>query len=95
MTQVIEADEAGRLVLPPELIGAVQPHARYTVETIGTKTIVEPVAASDEKELFTQAKLTPEEWMRQWNELSESISKVWNTDKSAAEIISEMRDARG
>ncbi len=91
MTQVIETDEAGRLMLPPELLGEVKPHSRYTVETAGTKLIVEPVPAPNGGELFTQEKLTPEEWMRQWNELSERISRVWNTDKSAAEIISEMR----
>lgn len=91
MTQVIEADEAGRLLLPPELLAEVRPHAKYTVEAIGTKLIVEPVPAPAEEELFTQEKPTPEEWMRQWNELSERIGRMWNTDKSAAEIISEMR----
>lgn len=91
MTRIIEADEAGRLVLPLEVLGEVRPHARYTVEMVGTKMILEPVPAPNEEELFTQEKPTPEEWMRQWNELSERIGKVWHTDKSAAEIISEMR----
>jgi len=96
MAQVIEVDETGRLMLPPEVLGEVKPYSRYTVETVGTKLIVEPVSPPNisppnEEELFTEAKLTPDEWMRQWNELSERISKVWNTDKSAAEIISEMR----
>ena len=91
MTRVIEADETGRLMLSPEVLGEAKPYSRYTVETVGTKLIVEPVSPPNEEELFTEAKLTPEEWMRQWNELSERISKVWNTDKSAAEIISEMR----
>lgn len=91
MTQVIEVDETGRLMLPPEVLGEVKPYSRYTVEMVGTKLIVEPVSPPSEEELFTETKLTPEEWMRQWNELSGRISKVWNTDKSAAEIISEMR----
>ncbi len=39
MTQVIETDEAGDLVLSPELLmemlGEAHPHARYVVETRG------------------------------------------------------------
>ena len=88
MGQIIEADEAGRLTLPPETLGGGKPHSRYRVEALGSKLTVEPFS---QEALFTQEPLTPEEWMRQWDELSERISKAWDSDKSAAEIVSEMR----
>ena len=98
MGLVIETDEQGRLVLPSEILsilGEAHPHTKYRVETVGTRIIVDSAPPSEElsekKELFTQQKLTPEEWMQQWHELSERIGRVWNTDKSAAEIISDMR----
>ena len=83
--QVIETDDAGRLIIPAEILGSVKPHTRYTVEAMGTKLVVGPEATSE------QRKLSLDEWERQWKELQELMTKVWKTDKSAAEIISEMR----
>jgi len=31
------------------------------------------------------------EWLAEWDALAEEISKAWKSDKSAVEIISEMR----
>ena len=36
-----------------------------------------------------------DEWMKQWRELTEEISKVWPIGVSAVDVISEMRNARG
>ncbi len=91
MTRVIEADETGRLVLPIEVLGEAKPHGRYTVETAGMELIVKPVSPPNEADLFTQDKLTPEEWLKQWRELSEEIGKVWPEGVSAADVIAEMR----
>ncbi len=86
MTQIIETDEAGRLVLPPELLGEIKPHSRYTVETVGTKLIVEP------EESLLQRQRAYEQWQQEWDALSEQITADWKSDKTAAEILSEMRD---
>jgi plasmid stability protein len=32
-----------------------------------------------------------DEWLAQWRALGEEIGQAWNTDKSATEILSEMR----
>ncbi len=85
MTQVIETDEAGRLLLPPNILGPVKPHSRYTVEITGTKFIVEA------EEALLQRQRTYEEWKRDWDALTDQITAAWNTDKSAAEIVAEMR----
>lgn len=76
MTQVIETDEAGRLMLPPGLLGEVKPHSRYTVEV---------------EETSVQRQQVYQEWKKEWDALTEQISASWNTDKSAAEIVAEMR----
>ncbi len=86
MTQIIEADEAGRLMLPPELLGEIKPHSRYTVETLGTKFIIEP------EEALLQRQRAYERWQQEWDALSEQITANWKSDKTAAEILSEMRD---
>ncbi len=85
MTQVIETDEAGRLMLPPELLGEVKPHSRYTVEVEGAAFIVKPEETSVQRQRVYQ------EWKKEWDALTEQISASWNTDKSAAEIVAEMR----
>lgn len=85
MTRVIETDEAGRLTLPPELLGEAKPHSRFTVETLGTKLIVES------EEAPAQRQQAYEQWKQEWDALTEEVSAAWNTDKSAAEVVSEMR----
>ncbi len=86
MTRVIETDEAGRLVLLPELLGEAKPHARYTVEVTGARFIVEA------EETLSQRRKAYEHWKRDWDELTEQVTAAWDTDKSAAEIVAEMRE---
>jgi len=90
MTQVIETDEAGRLVLPPELLGEAKPHARYAVETTGTGLIVRPEVPDTEVPPASD-QASSDEWMRQWRELSEEIGEVWPKGVSAVDVVSEMR----
>lgn len=85
MTQVIETDEAGRLVLPPELLGDAKPHMGYTVEVTGARFIVEP------EETLSQRQKVYEQWKQDWDALTEQVTAAWGTDKSAAEIVAEMR----
>ena len=90
MTRVIETDEAGRLVLPPELLGETKPHTRYTVEAAGARFIVEP-EVQDTKKAHESDEAASDEWMKQWRELSEEIGKVWPKGVSAVDVVSEMR----
>ncbi len=34
---------------------------------------------------------TPEEWRKEWEAWSEQVTKAWRAEKSAAEIVSEIR----
>lgn len=85
MTRVIEADETGRLVLTPEMLEEVQPNGRYVVEFTGKKIVLE-----QEDELSRRQRVY-EAWKHDWDALTTEISAVWDSDKSAAEIVAEMR----
>lgn len=85
MGQVIEADEQGLLLVPTKMLGAAHPHGRYLVEVIGKKLSIELEEAAEQRQK------TYEQWKSEWDALTEEITAAWNTDKSAAEIISEMR----
>jgi DNA-binding transcriptional regulator/RsmH inhibitor MraZ len=85
MTRVIETDEAGRLTLPPELLGEAKPHSRYTVETAGTKLILES------EEALLQRQGAYEEWEKEWRAVQEQVGKSWPAGVSAADVVSEMR----
>lgn len=89
MGQVIETDEQGRLVLPPEILkeilGDAQPHSRYKVQPLGSKLVVEPEVTEAERQQAV------EDWERQWKIVQEQVSKVWPAGVSAIDVISEMR----
>jgi len=85
MGQVIETDEHGRLVLTAELLGDAQPRRRYTVETTGTKLLVQP------EETAEQRRQAYKEWLKEWDELAEEIGKVWPASVSAVDAVSEQR----
>ncbi len=85
MGQVIEADERGLLLVPVGMLGAAQPHSRYVVEVVGKKLIVEPEPTEE------QRRQTYEAWLKEWDALTDEVTAAWDTDKSATEIIAEMR----
>lgn len=85
MGQVIETDEQGQLVITAELLGGVQPHSRYRVETLGAKLVVELEPTAE------QRRQDYEVWLKEWDALTEEITAAWNTDMSAVEIVAEMR----
>ena len=91
MTQVIETDEKGRLVLSPELLGEARPHTRYTVEVNGARFVVEP-----EEEALVPGALTPEEWKRGWDAFVRQVAAVTPlSGRTALEELTDMRNARG
>lgn len=87
MTRVIEADETGRMVLTPEMLGEARPHGRYVVEENGTKIDIYPENASAAE----KNQMTSEEWETHWKLVQQEMAKVWPEGVSAADVISEMR----
>ena len=94
MSRVVEADDKGAVTLDSETLGGSEPHARYVVEKQGERIVLEPDGPKGHarrKRKPRATKLTPDEWIAEWREWSAEVSAKWNSDKSAAEIISEMR----
>lgn len=87
MRVVIEADEAGRLALPAEVLGEAKPHGKYVVEITGTRLMISPEEAAH----GGVKKLTPEQWEAQWRIVQEEVSKSWPAGVSATDVVSEMR----
>jgi len=88
MTRVIEADEAGRLVLPEEVLREIKPHTKYVVEAKGDGLVIYPeVLVLTDK----PPTLTSEQWEAQWREVQEQVSESWPAGISATDVISEMR----
>ena len=86
MTKVLEVNEDGALVIPADVLNGAELHQRFTAESAGKNLLLRPESESGPVE-----KLDPEEWQRQWNELSERVSRLWPANLSAADVISEMR----
>jgi hypothetical protein len=84
MTRILETDENGILAIPPEVLGGSEPHARYKVEVENDVVTLKPAARDN-------GKLSPEDWRKQWLELAEKVGQAWKTEKSAVEVVSEMR----
>jgi len=88
MTQVIETDELGQLVLSSEVLQQIKPHTKYMVEAKAEGLVIYPQTPI----LLDQpAKLTSEQWEAQWREVQEQVSKSWPAGISAVDVISEMR----
>ena len=69
MTKVLEVNEDGALVIPADVLNGAELHQRFTAESAG-KNLLQPGIESGPVEL------DPEEWQRQWNELSGGKSPV-------------------
>jgi hypothetical protein len=46
MSQIVEVDERGAIQLPADLLAAVKPHTRFTLERRGTTLVLQPVASA-------------------------------------------------
>ena len=88
MTRMIETDEAGRLVLPEELLGEIKPHTKYIVEANNDGLIIYPAELILTKK---RTKVTHQQWETQWKELQTRMSEIWPANTSAADVISKMR----
>ncbi len=82
MTRVIEVSESGTLVIPRELVGNARPHTQYEVEADGEVLLLRRTGEERSKVSVTG---------REWSPLAEEIGRAWKSEKSAAEVVSEMR----
>jgi hypothetical protein len=84
MTYVLTTDENGALTVPPDLLGSRSPRTQYSVH-VGDDVVVLRRTTTN------NADLSHEEWRTQWLELANQVGEQWKLEKSAAELISEMR----
>ena len=84
MGRVLEVDKHGGLTLTPDLLGNPEPHTRYVVEAQNGSLSVRPDSES-------KRPLGWDEWWIRWQALSEVVTAASTTDRSAVDILSEMR----
>ncbi len=89
MTMVLEVDELGAITIPPDMLGEPAPHARYVISSCGDTLVLEPETKGPTKR--THRELTSDEWDAEWADFSKRVTQAWTSDKSAVEIVSEMR----
>jgi hypothetical protein len=85
MTYVLEIQENGTLTLPPETLGNPKPRTRYVLETQGQRVTIQPEAAKP------APSTSAEEWLTALQSLAQAISQNSTSDRSALDILSEMR----
>lgn len=85
MTYILETQENGTLTLPSDVLGSPKPHTRYVIEKQGERVTIQPEAA-----MPTPAP-SAEDWLDAWKALSQDISRASTPEKSALEILWEMR----
>ncbi len=86
MRRVLETDESGSLTIPAELLDETAPHGKYVAETSAAGLVIRP-----KKQTVPQKANEWQTWLADRNELAKKIGAAWKSDKSAAEVISEMR----
>ena len=93
MTRILEAEEDGTLTLPPDVLGNVQPHTRYVLETSGTELTLrpEPIEATKQKQSSKKTKASIEAWEQKRKKLADDLSKVWPDGLSSVDAVSEIR----
>ena len=73
-------------MIPPEVLGGPEPETPYIAEAAGSEVILHRETSSG-----TSGAESWESWLKDWDELSQQIGELWHSDKSAAEVVSEMR----
>lgn len=94
MATILETDETGALVLPARVLGGERPHARYVLETQGETLVLrrEDEAVGGPSPVQMQSR---EQFVREWQDLAEQVSRAGRGPKSALEELTDMRNARG
>jgi len=81
MSRVLESDETGSLTIPADLLGNSSAHSRYLVENDGQTIHIH----------LESIRVGHAERMRRWRDLADRIGTSSSTERSAVEILSEMR----
>ena len=89
MTRILEVNEEGALVIPADLLNGAEPHERYKAESTGKTLVLRPDSELPKRR--RPQKLTSEDWEAEWKAFAEKVTEVWPKDKSAIDVISEMR----
>ena len=84
MARVLKVDEDGQLIITPDLLSDPAPHTQYVAEERDGGLMVRPEGGR-------QSRLGWDEWWERWQELSARITAASTTDRSAVDILSEMR----
>ena len=88
MKCILETDDHGDLKIPAEFLCEVAPHTRFVIERCGTKLEVEQ---AEDSKMTEQLRLDWARWLKDADLLASMLSKSSTTDKSALDILSEMR----
>lgn len=92
MVTVLETDETGALVLPARVLGHNSAHARYVLEAQGETLILRQRDVPTSRPKKPRKKgVTADQWKEEWEAWSDKVTEAWQSDKSAAEIVAEMR----
>ena len=86
--QMLEADAAGTLVIPAEILGYPEPKTRFVVERINGKITIQPDAALTEE---SEQESAFDKWQKQWKIVQREVSRSWPPGVSAVDVVSEMR----
>ena len=86
MATVLHVRKDGSLLIPPEVLGRPDPDTEYTAETAGREVILHRHLPTDPAGAESW-----ETWLRDWDGLAQDVGAAWRSDKSAAEVVSEMR----
>ena len=89
MSKILEVNEEGALVIPPDLLNGAEPHQRFTAESAGKTLVLRP-----EPELVKSRRLQtlrPDDWEAEWKAFAEKVTKAWPSGLSAVDVVSEMR----
>jgi hypothetical protein len=84
MGMTLEVTEQGTLTLPAELLSGAKPHARFVVENRNGSLVVQ-------QEIAEATQQSADEWIAEWDRLTDAVSVAWKSDASAIDIVSDMR----
>jgi len=79
-------------------IGATGPELKQLIEILPEGETIEVLGDTGEEVAVlltvkrgSEKPLSPEEWLAELDALAEEIGRAWKSDKSAVELVSEMR----
>ena len=84
MVVTVEVTEQGTLTLPAEVLNGAKPNARFVVESRNGALRVQQETAVTEQQ-------GADDWIAEWDKLTDAVSAAWKSELSAVDVVSEMR----